>query len=249
MTTRRRSKKVSSQKSHAPKALHSERFPGETTGYRNARNRLLSAEMELRKQIERVAALRRRLPSGGIVPEDYIFEEAATEAGGARRVRLSELFSPGKDSLIVYSFMYGPAMEQPCPMCTSFLDSLNGNAQHVAQRVNLAVVARSPLPRILNFAVGRGWNRLRLLSSAGNNYNRDYHGEGPDGSQWPILNVFVKDRGKIRHFYATELLFGRAERGQNQRHVDLLWPLWNLLDVTPEGRGKDWYPQLSYAKA
>ena len=245
MKKRTLGKKSGKAKSREAKALHKERFPGETTGYRNSRNRLLRAEMELRSQVESVAALRRRLPRGGVVPEDYVFEESG-QTGGARKIKLSRLFAPGKNTLIVYSFMYGPDMDQPCPMCTSFLDSLDGNAQHVSQRVNLAVVARSPLPRILRFGRERGWRRLRLLSSAGNSYNRDYHGEGPDGSQWPILNVFVKERGKIRHFYATELLFSPAEHGQNQRHVDLLWPLWNLLDLTPEGRGKSWYPALRY---
>ncbi len=246
MAKRQVTKKRGATKRKAAGALHTERFPGETPAYRRARNRLLEAEIDLRRQIETVAALRRRLPAGGVVKEDYLFSEADAQPGSTRQVRLSELFAPGKDTLLLYSFMFGPAMEQPCPMCTSFLDSLEGNAQHVTQRVNLAVAAKSPLPRILEFARERGWSTLRLISSAGNSYNLDYHGEGPDGSQWPVLNVFVRKGGKLRHFYATELLFASAERGQNNRHVDLLWPLWNLLDLTPEGRGKNWYPQLSY---
>src|SRR5579862_27919 len=171
----------------AAKSLHSVRFPGESKAYRAARDRLLVAEMDLRREIERVAALRRKLPVGGAVPEDYVFEEVSS--GGA--VKLSELF--GKDaSLILYSFMYGPAMEKACPSCTSILDSMNGAAPHVTQHINLAVVAKSPVERIREFARSRGWNNLRLLSSAKNGYNRDYHGESASGSQMPNLNVFVK---------------------------------------------------------
>jgi predicted dithiol-disulfide oxidoreductase (DUF899 family) len=142
--------------------------------------------------------------------------------------------------------MYGPKMAQPCPMCTSMLDGLNGNAQHIARRTNLVVIAKSPLERIMEHARGRGWSNLQLLSSADNSYNRDYRAEADDGSQLPILNVFVKDRKKVRHWYATELLFAQTESGQDPRHIDSIWPLWNLLDLTPEGRGKDWYPQLTY---
>jgi predicted dithiol-disulfide oxidoreductase (DUF899 family) len=216
------------------------RFPGESRTYRGARNKLLEAELKLRKQVEQVAALRRRLPPGGAVPEDYEFED------DAKKVRLSQLFARGKDGLILYSFMYGPKMEKPCPMCTAFLDSLDGAAPHVIQRANLAVVAKSSIERIREFARSRGWRNLRLLSSAGNTYNRDYHGETPDGSQMPSLNVFVRRGGALRHFFHTELLFAKAEKGQDSRHIDMAWPLWNLLDFTPEGRGSDWYPKLEY---
>ena len=215
-------------------------FPGESADYRAARDRLLEAEIELRRSIERVAATRRELPPGGPVPEDYAFE------GADGAVRLSELFEPGKDVLAIYSFMYGPEVERPCPSCTSILDSLDGTAVHVRQRINLAVVAKSPLERILAFAEERGWHRLRLLSSAGNSYNRDYHGETADGAQMPMLNVFVRDGDAIRHFWGSELMNAPADPGQNERHVDLIWPLWNLLDATPEGRGEDWQPSLSY---
>jgi predicted dithiol-disulfide oxidoreductase (DUF899 family) len=215
------------------------RFPNEKTPYRKARNSLLKAERDLRRQVAKVAAQRRKLPLGGEVPEDYVFQ------GEHGPVRLSQLFEKG-DTLIAYSFMFGPKMEKPCPMCTSFLDGVNGNARHVMQRTNLAVIAKSPIERILEFARSRGWSSLRLLSSAGNSYNRDYHGESPEGEQLPLLNVFVKNKGKIRHYYATELMFGPAEKGQDPRHIDMAWPLWNLLDFTPEGRGKDWYPKLSY---
>jgi predicted dithiol-disulfide oxidoreductase (DUF899 family) len=231
------------------KPLHAERFPGESKAYRSARDRLTRAEMKLRSRVEQVAAMRRKLPLGGEVPHDYEFEEAAADpadAGSVRRVKLSELFRPGKETLIVYSFMYGPDMAKACPMCTCMLDSLDGTAPHAAQRTNLVVVAKSPIARIREFGRGRGWRNLRLLSSAGNSYNRDYRGESADGAQLPSLNVFVKRGGKIHHVYNTELLFAPRPKGQDHRHVDAIWPLWNLLDFTPEGRGADWRPKLEY---
>jgi predicted dithiol-disulfide oxidoreductase (DUF899 family) len=215
------------------------KFPNEGGAYRVARNKLLLAEKALRKKVEAVAGLRRKLPAGGAVPENYAFE------GAGGKVRLAELFLNG-DTLIAYSFMYGPNAARPCPMCTSMLDALNGNAQHIAQRTNLVVIAKSPIARILEFTQPRGWNNLRLLSSAGNAYNRDYHGEDQKGAQWPMLNVFVRRKGVIRHFWGSELLAEKSEPGQNSRHVDMLWPLWNALDLTPEGRGADWYPKLDY---
>lgn len=215
------------------------KFPNESKSYRVARNKLLNAEKALRSKVEAVAALRRKLPAGGEVPQDYAFE---SEQGP---VRLSELFERG-DTLVAYSFMYAPKMAQACPMCTSMLDGLNGNAHHIAQRTNLVVVAKSPLARIQEFARERGWSDLRLLSSAKNSYNRDYYGETEQESQMPMLNVFIRKKGEVRHFYGTELLFAKSEPGQNARHVDPLWSLWNLLDFTPEGRGKDWYPKLEY---
>jgi predicted dithiol-disulfide oxidoreductase (DUF899 family) len=233
----------------APKWLHGERFPGESKAYRSARDKLLRAEMDLRRQMEQVAVIRRKLPLGGPVPQDYEFEEGAADLDDTqtvRRIRLSELFQPGKGTLIVYSYMYGPNMARPCPSCTSILDGLNGTAPHAAQRVNLVVVAKSPIGRIRDFARGRGWRNLWLLSSEGNSYNRDYRGETATGSQMPSLNVFVKRGGKIHHVYNTELAFAPREKGQDPRHVDAIWPLWNLFDYTPEGRG-DWYPKLSYA--
>ena len=222
------------------------RFPNETPAYRKARDKLLKAEIGLRRQVEAVAALRRKLPLGGPVPEDFVFDEPA-DVVGMRQVRLSELFAPGKDTLLVYSYMYSLAMNNPCPMCTSIIDSLDGAAPHVTQRVNLAVVAKSPLPRLLTFARNRGWRNLRFLSSSDNSYNRIYLGEDEEGHQSPIMNVFVKRGDSVRHFWASELMFTKADKpGQNQRHVDIFWPLWNLLDLTPAGRGRDWYPRLSY---
>jgi len=215
------------------------KFPNETKQYRTARKKLLDAEIALRRQIEKVAALRRKLPSGGELAQDYVF----TSQDGP--VKLSELFERG-NTLLAYSFMFGPQMKNACPMCTSFLDGLNGNAQHIAQRANLVVIAKSPIERLLEYARGRDWRNLRLLSSAGTSYNRDYYGENDKGAQLPMMNVFVKRDGKVRHFYGSEVLYAPEDKGQNARHNDLMWPLWNVLDLTPEGRGSDWYPKLSY---
>ncbi len=225
------------------------RFPGETADYRAARDRLLTAERDLRNRIEQVAALRRELPLGGTVAQEYVFEEGGTElsnTSSVRSVTFADLFRNGLDTLVLYSFMYGPEATQPCVACTSILDSLNGASPHVSQRVSLAVVAKSPIARIREFARDRHWTNLRLLSSAKNTYNRDYHGETADGGQMPSLNVFVRRQGRVHHFYNTELLFARCEPGQDARHVDLIWPLWNVFDFTPNGRGADWYPSLTY---
>jgi predicted dithiol-disulfide oxidoreductase (DUF899 family) len=228
--------------------MHSVRFPNESPTYRSARDKLLEAEMQLRRRTEEVAALRRQLPIGGRVREDYRFDEIddAGDPASSRPVRLSELFRPGKNTLVVYSFMYGPKMKAACPSCTSILDSLDGGAPHITQRVNLAVVARSPLRRIREFAAARGWRHLHLLSSEGNSYNRDYNAENEGGDQLPVLNVFVRTDDGIHHYYATELLYAPHEAGQDSRHVDAIWPLWNAFDYTPDGRGSYWQPKLQY---
>jgi predicted dithiol-disulfide oxidoreductase (DUF899 family) len=238
------------------------RFPGESSEYRSARNELLEAEIELRRALERVAAQRRELPAGGAIPEDYLFEDAV-DLG--RTLRFSELFAPGMDTLVVYSFMFPrysgdtrpgpsegetarlPLAETPCASCTSILDSLDGAARHLSRAVNLAVVAKTAPDRIRAFAQERGWRNLRLLSSRRSTYNRDYNAESSDGEQAPVLNVFVRDGGDIRHAWATELMFAPREEGMEARHVDLIWPLWNVLDMTPEGRGsRPNFPGLDY---
>lgn len=229
--------------------LHAVRFPGESPAYRTARDRLLRAEIELRRQIETTAALRRGLPVGGLVPVDYYFDDEGDTPADTdieRQLRLSDLFAEGKDTLAIYSFMYGPAMAQPCPSCSSILDALDGEMPHLAQRINVAVVAKSPIQRIRHFARERGWRHLHLLSSAHNTYNADYHGETADGRQMPALNVFARRGDRIHHMWCSELMFVAAEPGQDPRHVDAIWPLWNLLDLTPEGRGADWRPSLWY---
>jgi predicted dithiol-disulfide oxidoreductase (DUF899 family) len=220
------------------RTLHGTRFPGESAAYRAARDRLLEAEIALRRQVEAVAAQRRALPPGGLVPHDYLFQ------GEAGPVRLSELFGD-KDVLLLYGFMLGPNMERACPSCTSIVDALDGEMRHVRQKVAIAVVARSPLPRLQAHARDRGWRDTRLLSSDGDSFHRDYHAEDAQGRQRPILNVFQRRDGEIRHVWATELAFVAPEPGQDPRHVDLIWPLWGLLDLSPEGRG-DFRPKLEY---
>jgi predicted dithiol-disulfide oxidoreductase (DUF899 family) len=238
-------------------------FPGESAEYRAARNQLLEQETELRRAMEAVAATRRRLPPGGVIPHDYVFQGQGP-GGGPAQVRLSELFAPGKDSLLIYSMMFPgasdedspgpregqtallPLAEGPCPSCTAFLDQLDGAAEHASQRVNLAVAAKAPIERILTFAAERGWRRLRLLSSAGTTYNHHYLAETAEGKQQPMLNVFHRDGNAIRHFWGSELFYAPTEPGQEPRHVGTLEPLWNLFDLTPEGRAADWHEQLSY---
>ena len=237
-------------------------FPGESREYRAARDRLLDGEIELRRTIEAVAAARRELPQGGRVPEDYVFQAAGGD-GEPIDVRLAELFARDKDSLVIYNFMFPrdpdddspgptsgktarlPLAEGPCPSCTALLEQLDGAAEHAGQHVGLVVVAKTPLPRLITFATERGWRHLRVLSSATNTYNRDYHGETADGIQRPMLNVFHRDRDGIRHFWGAELLYAPNDHGQEPRHVGTLEPLWNLFDLTPEGR-PDWHEQLSY---
>jgi predicted dithiol-disulfide oxidoreductase (DUF899 family) len=238
-------------------------FPGESAEYRAARNRLLAQEIELRRTMEAVAAARRRLPPGGVVAQDYVFQTQGAD-GAPTEVRLSELFAPGRDSLVIYSMMFprdpsdnspGPAggetallplMEGPCPSCTAFLDQLDGAAEHASQRINLVVLATTPIERLATFAAERGWRRLRLVSAAGTTYNRDYLAEAEDGTQKPMLNVFRRDLRTIRHFWGSELFYAPADPGQDPRHVGTLEPLWNLFDLTPDGRGTDWYEQFSY---
>jgi predicted dithiol-disulfide oxidoreductase (DUF899 family) len=205
-------------------------FPGESAKYRAARNKLRKSEIALRRRLEAVAGERRKLPLGGALKEDYVFE------GADGPMRFSDLFAAGKDTLLVYNFMFGPNMQAACPYCTSILDGVDRAAPHITQCVNLAIVARSPIARILPFARDRGWQHLWLLSSAANSYNRDYHGESETGDQWPMMNVFVRRKGKIHHTWGSEMFFTPPDRGQDPRHVDLIWPIWQLIDLTPDGR-------------
>jgi predicted dithiol-disulfide oxidoreductase (DUF899 family) len=238
-------------------------FPGESAEYRTARDQLLEQEVELRRAMEAVAAARRRLPPGGIVPEDYVFR-ALRSNGQPADVRMSELFGPGRDSLVIYSMMFPrardddrpeppggqtsmlPAADWPCASCTAFVDQLDGAAGHAAQHINLAVAVKSPIERIATFARERGWRRIRVLSSAGTTYNRDYLAESAEGDQLPMLNVFHRDGELIRHFWGSELFYAPADPGEEPRHVGTLEPLWNLYDLAPEGRGANWVEQLSY---
>jgi predicted dithiol-disulfide oxidoreductase (DUF899 family) len=231
--------------------LHTVRFPGETDEYRRARNELLEAEMELRRVEEGVAAKRRTLPPGGEVPTDYAFEESTRDAKGTRTVRLSDLFEDGKDTLLLYSFMFkegegGLPLEVACPSCTSIIDAADGQAPHISQVINLAVSAKVPIERFSEYAHSRGWRNIRLLSSANSTYNHDYHAERPGDMQDPIATVFVKRDGKIHHFWSSELYFSPTDPGLHPRHVDFMWPLWKVLDLTPGGRGTDFEPLLQY---
>jgi predicted dithiol-disulfide oxidoreductase (DUF899 family) len=224
-------------------------FPGESAEYRAARDRLLEQEVELRRAMEDLAAARRALPPGGVVPADYVFE------GRGGDVRLSELFAPGRDSLAIYSFMFprDPADDRPgprdgpCPSCVALLDQLDGAVEHAGQLMSFAVVAKAPLEGVLAFAEERGWRRLRLLSSAANTYNRDYFAETDEGHQRPMLNVFHRDGDAIRHFWGSELFYAPTDPGQDPRHVGTLEPVWNLLDLTREGRPVDFDEQLRYS--
>jgi predicted dithiol-disulfide oxidoreductase (DUF899 family) len=238
-------------------------FPGESAEYRAARNELLTKEIELRRQMEAVAVMRRELPVGGEVPEDYVFRGESPD-GSPTNIRLWELFAPGKDSLAIYSFMFPrdpeddrpgpvrepetarlPLAETPCPSCVGLLDQLDGMVEHAGQHVNFAVVAKTSLDRLETWKRERGWRRLRLVSSADNTYNRDYLAETPEGAQRPMLNVFHRDGETIRHFWGSELFYGPWDPDQDPRHVGTLEPLWNLFDLTPEGR-PNWDEQLNY---
>ncbi len=216
-------------------------FPGESAEYRAARQRLLEREIELRRLSEAVAQQRRELPPGGPLPEDYVFH-------GDGPVKLSELFEPGKDTLAIYSYMFGPEKEAPCPMCTPMLDALDGANAHIAQRLTFVVVAQSSPARLRAWQSERRWS-LRLVSSAGTNYNRDYHGIGREsGRDTTMLNVFTRRDGSVRHFWGTELAHGPQDPGQDHRGLDPLNPIFAMFDLTPEGRG-DFYTKLRYSDA
>ncbi|WP_158882410.1 DUF899 family protein [Rhodanobacter sp. L36] len=219
-------------------------FPNESAEYRAARRALLVEEIELRRHIERVAEQRRALPPGGQVIGDYRFE------GKDGAVDFTGLFGD-KQTLVIYSYMFGPQRERPCPMCTSLLGAWNGEARDVGQRVALAVVARSSIERLLDFARERGWRDLPLYSDINQNYSRDYFAideDGGDGDQ-AAFNVFTRRDGSIRHFWSGEMGFESADPGQDPRGAPDLMPLWTILDATPEGRGTDWYPKLDYPNA
>ena len=215
------------------------RFPNESDEYRRARNALLAEEIELRRHIERVAEQRRALPPGGVVSRDYHFE------GENGPVAFSQLFGD-KQTLAVYSYMYGPKRERPCPMCTSLLSAWDGEAIDVEQRIALAVVARSPIERLAAFKKERGWRHLKLYSDGSGDYTRDY--VSADDADIPAFNVFTRRDGTVRHFWSGEMGPGTADPGQDPRGAPDLMPLWTILDSTPEGRGTDWYPKLKYQK-
>jgi predicted dithiol-disulfide oxidoreductase (DUF899 family) len=212
-------------------------FPNESAAYRAARTALLAEEIELRRHIERVAEQRRALPAGGEVKGDYRFE------GEHGPMDFAALFGD-KQTLVIYSYMFGPQRERPCPMCTTLLDAWNGEAKPIGERVSLVVVARSPIARLLAFKKERGWKDLTLVSDLNENFSRDYHAIADDGSDIPGFNVFTRRDGTIRHFWSGEMGMETADPGQDPRGAPDIMPLWTILDSTPEGRGVDWYPKL-----
>jgi predicted dithiol-disulfide oxidoreductase (DUF899 family) len=239
-------------------------FPNESREYRRARNALLEQEIQLRRQMETVAAARRALPAGGAVPEDYVFD-GLSDSGAPTKIRLSELFRPGTDTLLLYNYMFPryktdtreaaesgetsrlPRAEQPCPSCTGLIDQLNAAAPHFeAGGGNFAVVAKTSLDRLLGVARDRDWQHVRLLSSASNNFKRDYNAEDEEGQQDSLMTVFKRDAdGTIRLFWASELNSAPKEPGQDQRALGPLEPFWNMFDLTPGGR-PDFIEQLQY---
>ncbi|WP_029049044.1 DUF899 family protein [Cupriavidus sp. amp6] len=233
-------------------------YPNESAEYRKARNALLEEEIALRRHIEAVAAQRRALPPGGDVPQDYLFERIGA-TGMPETVAMSRLFGP-HPTLILYSFMYGPDRDTPCPMCTLLLDSVNGAARHIGQRAALYIVAKSPIARLVAWARERGWAHPQFLSTAGNSYDADYFGDstklpaeiralsgGKPGEEWDdtAFNVFRLDNGKVRHFWGSDLTWAPSEPGIDHRSGDAVSALWGLLDMTPEGRGQ-FMPKLAY---
>lgn len=231
-------------------------FPNESAEYRAARDRLLAREIELRRQMEAVAEVRRRLPPGGALKEDYVFDGLDGD-GRPARIRFSELFAPGRDTLVLYNMMFPryptdprpkpasgsladlPREETPCPSCTALVDQFDGAAPHLeAAGFNFVIVARTPLERLLAFARDRGWTHLRFLSSAGNSFKRDYLSEDENGHQEALLQVFHAPDG-IRHFWSSELQFTEGDPGQDARSFGTVEPLWNFIDLTPDGR-PDW---------
>jgi predicted dithiol-disulfide oxidoreductase (DUF899 family) len=213
------------------------RFPNETAEYRKARTALLAEEIELRRHIERVSEQRRALPPGGPVPDGYTF---ITESGPRT---FADLFGD-KQTLVLYSYMFGPQRERPCPVCTSLLSAWDGTARNVTQLIAFGIVARSPIERLLAFKKERGWQNLNLYSDMTGDYTRAY--VDPKDGDAPALNVFTRRDGVIRHFWSGEMGPETADPGQDPRGAPDIDPLWAILDMTPEGRGTNWYPKLDY---
>src|SRR5580698_6318102 len=220
-------------------ATNQAHLPGESPAYRLARNALLIEEIELRRHLERVAAQRRALPAGGIVPQDFSFDSATGP------IRFSQLFGE-HDTLMVYSMMYGPQRAAPCPSCTSFLSAWNGVAVNLRERVAIAVTARSPIERLIEYKRQRGLANLPFISDLSGEYTRAYVSR--TDADIPGLSVFVRRDGALRHFYSGEMSGEMSDPGQDPRGAPDLDPLWVMLDLTPAGRGIDWYPKLEYPR-
>lgn len=204
-------------------------LPNESAAYRAARKNLLEAELALRAQTEEVARLRRALPSGGKIAENYIFRSTSGTA-----MSIQDLFG-SRNTLAIYSLMYGPSAKKACPMCSAFLDGMRGQISHVEARMGFAVVAQSSPKRLAMLQAEKGWQDLPLYSAEATSYQRDYLAEDDGGAQLPMLHVFAKSKDGIRHFWGSEMFFEPSP--WQPRHIDALWPMWNLFDLTPEGRG------------
>jgi predicted dithiol-disulfide oxidoreductase (DUF899 family) len=215
-------------------------FPGESTAYSAAREALLAKEIEVRRQLTRVAEQRQALPPGPVVAKNYRFKD---EAGAD--LSLADLFG-NHNTLITYFWMYGPQRKRPCPMCTSWLGSVDGNATDVKQRAAFFILGRSPVERQQAFAKERGWQNLDFAQTIGDDYARDLGALTPEGDEYPALVIYQKDGDAIRASYAAEMPLEAADPGQDPRTAPDIASLWNLLDLTPEGRGENWYPKLSY---
>jgi predicted dithiol-disulfide oxidoreductase (DUF899 family) len=213
-------------------------YPGDSEAYAGARTALLAEEIELRRHIERVAAQRRALPPGGEALACPLRDE------NDRTIALADLFG-GRDTLVTYFWMFGPQRPRPCPMCTAFLGALDTPVRDLMQRVPFAVLGRSPVARQLEFARERGWRHLKFYQALDDDFARAYRALAPDGSEWPALDVWTRRDGVVRHFWGSEL-GGTQDPGQDPRGAPDPTPLWNLLDLTPAGRGTDWYPALDY---
>jgi predicted dithiol-disulfide oxidoreductase (DUF899 family) len=221
-------------------------LPNESPEYLAKREELRLAEIDLRNTRERVAALRRELPEGATI-QDYEFLEGpmSLDDGDApiKSVRLSELFTAPDRSLVIYHFMYGKKQAVPCPMCTAWIDSFNGVAHHLAQNVALAIVAAADSSTLRAHARNRGWDKLRLLSAGDSTFKYDLGSEDREGNQDSTISVFTRDSdGRLRHFYSGHPWLAEDIK---ERGIDELNPIWNILDLTPEGRGS-WYASLEY---
>ena len=214
------------------------RHPNESDEYRKARQALLEEEIDLRRHVERVAEMRRNLPPGGEVPDDFFFV-----AEGGSHVSLSQLFGD-HDTLVIYSYMFGPQREAPCPMCTSFMGGFDHKIEDIRQRVAIAFTARSPIERLVEAKRARGWTDLPVYSDESGDFTRTY--VSADDEDMPAYNVFTKRDGTIRHFWSEEVGMDMADPGQDPRGAVEMDPLWLLLDTVPDGRGGDWHPRLTY---
>lgn len=225
----------------AAPALASRRrpFPGEDDPYTKSRKSLLAEEIDLRRKIARVAEQRRALPPGPLV-KDYRFKDGSDGEGGLR-----DLFGV-HDTLIIYCWMYGPERERPCPMCTNWLGAVNGNGNDINQRASLKIVGRSPVERQQNFARERGWTQIEFVQTVDEDFVRDFRILNADGSENPAMAIFKRSGSSIRLFWRSEMTADMADPGQDPRGAPDIAPLWNLLDLTPAGRGRDWYPSLEY---